>query len=234
MSEELFEDTNLSRYEVIAWANEQDVVYYKEFGGYQGEWILISRDKENYFIYKGWYDSCDGCDNFGGANIKTKEDAKNFAEYYPPFLVIPKETMMNLCKNRTLLSVFPENIRDECFQIDLKETANDTIVAVKLLENLDIELNDILQCRNAEIKQKALKKFTYERFVNEAKPEIIDKDERGQQLFRLEDIVLLYLKDYSTDRKYLLRVPPEMKKVKQAIAWTFNKEEEDYNPIIET
>ena len=33
---------------------------------------------------------------------------------------------------------------------------------------------------------------------------------------------------------YYLSVPPNMKSVRQAVAWTFYKEEGDYQPVMET
>jgi len=227
-------------YEIIAWANNQEVVYYGKFGGYQGEWILISKDKENYYIYKDYYGSCGGCDAFeaffGWNKDITKERAKDFVEEYEykPFLVIPREKMIRLVENRTLIKVFPYNIRGFVIKDeDLELISNDTIVSVKLLENLEITIEDILKCSNQELKQRALKKFGYERFIQETNPEIIDKDGENE-LLKIEDLVFVLVKDASTDRKYLLRVPPQMKTVKEAIAWTFGKTPEEYNPIIET
>lgn len=36
------------------------------------------------------------------------------------------------------------------------------------------------------------------------------------------------------DREYILSVPPEMQRVRQAIAWTFRRSEKDYKPLVET
>jgi hypothetical protein len=47
-------------------------------------------------------------------------------------------------------------------------------------------------------------------------------------------IRFLLVKDSSTDRRYLLCVPDDMQRVRQAKAWTFNVREEEYAPLIET
>ena len=35
-------------YTIVAQAKGQEVISYGTFGSYQGDWIMISRDKENY------------------------------------------------------------------------------------------------------------------------------------------------------------------------------------------
>ena len=37
-----------------------------------------------------------------------------------------------------------------------------------------------------------------------------------------------------TFKDYFLRVPPEMTRARQAIAWTFDKKETDYDPELQT
>src|SRR5688572_24122528 len=54
-----------NRYEIVAWARNQKPVYYHEFGGYTGEWLLVATNEaETYHLYKGWYGSCSGCDAY--------------------------------------------------------------------------------------------------------------------------------------------------------------------------
>ena len=132
-------------YEIVAWANDQEVVYYGEFGHWHGEWVLISRDKENYYIYKDIYGSCHICDPFekyfGSDENITKEKAKSFVEEYEykPFLVIPREKMINFVKNKTFIEIFPRNIRSyEINEKVLEEIANNAIAKIGLLENLEI------------------------------------------------------------------------------------------------
>jgi hypothetical protein len=98
--------------------------------------------------------------------------------------------------------------------------------------------SQVLEEKNAEVRRVLIEKIGFERFVDLAKPEIIDKSTIGELLkIKLqgdEDIVLLSVKDASTDRNYLLRVPPNMKTALQAKAWTFGFKENEFNPIVET
>ena len=50
----------------------------------------------------------------------------------------------------------------------------------------------------------------------------------------VENIRLVKVRDSTTKRFYLLRVPQTVWTCKQAVAWTFGMEEDDYIPIKET
>jgi hypothetical protein len=106
-------------------------------------------------------------------------------------------------------------------------------LAAKLAENVDVTADDILKAPNQELKQRALKLFGYERFVAEVEMEEIHRDGENA-LLRKGDIVFAYVKDSSTPRRYLLRVPPNSKTVHEAIAWTFNMRPDEYRPLVET
>jgi hypothetical protein len=45
----------------------------------------------------------------------------------------------------------------------------------------------------------------------------------GHDLVRVQDLVFLCLKAGPTERRYILRVPPTMRTVAQAISWTFGR-----------
>jgi hypothetical protein len=49
-----------------------------------------------------------------------------------------------------------------------------------------------------------------------------------------EPIFLVKVKDPSLQVYYMLRVPPNVRTCKEAIAWTFGLSSEEYNPIMET
>ncbi|MGH7745555.1 MAG: DUF6745 domain-containing protein [Candidatus Dormibacteria bacterium] len=78
-----------------------------------------------------------------------------------------------------------------------------------------------------------------ERFVKEMDAKLIHEDLRGKLL----EIELpndpekiaryVHVKDSSTDRDYYLRVPPTINRTAEGIAWTFNMDEKDYNPMAE-
>ncbi|GIV03656.1 MAG: hypothetical protein KatS3mg015_2486 [Fimbriimonadales bacterium] len=45
---------------------------------------------------------------------------------------------------------------------------------------------------------------------------------------------LLLLRCHSTDRPYIVRVPPTMRRTREALAWTFGVEEQEYAPLVES
>lgn len=225
-------------YEIVAWARDQRPLLFQQFGSYQGEWMMFAKDAGQYYIYKDFYGSCSSCDSFeaeigyidGGV---PKDRAIEFAKAYPSFVEIPQATMRRLLEAGTLSKVFPANIRDEFSEIDLPGFIADATLAAKLEEGIDLTLADVLEAKNQELKQRALKAFGYERFVAEAKMETIDTAGENS-LLRHGDVVFAYVKDASTPRRYLLRVPPGMKTVHEAVAWTFGMRPNEYKPLIET
>ena len=226
-------------YPMVAGVRGQDVLLFQQFGSYQGEWMMLARTADTFYVYKDSYGSCSGCDSYEAAGFGWRDDgismdaARKFAEDYKPFIEIPRATMRNLVKNGTLGNVLPANIRDTYSDIDLPSFTNDMALATKLSENMDVTADDILKAPNQELKQKALKQFGYERFVAEVQMVEIDRDGENA-LLKKDDIVFAYVKDSSTPRRYLLRVPPTMKRVREAIAWTFNMTEAEYQPLAET
>lgn len=222
-----------SGYPIIAWANGQKCILYHEFGSYQGEWLMLAKGEKEYFVYRDYYGSCSGCDSYQAEEPKTLSEAKKFAENYKSFIEVPFSTMRNLVSAGTLVRIFPANIKDSYSDVSYEDFAADAAIAVKLEENIDVTAADILACKNQEIKQQALHRFGYDNFVRDAKMEEIDRD--GENcLLRKDDIVFAHVKDSSTPRRYLLRVPPNMKTVREAIAWTFNMMPEQYKPLVET
>jgi len=97
----------------------------------------------------------------------------------------------------------------------------------------------ILKIRNTGLRRICLEQFGYGRFLNQMPHEIIHREE-DCELVRIawhkreEAVCLVKVKCPSTGAFYTLRVPPSMKRVKQAIAWTFGKKEEEYVPNQET
>lgn len=218
----------------IAYANKQEIVYYETFGSYQGEWLLMTKDEKNYYIYKDSYGSCSGCDAYENDSPSGDKAVREFAKNYIPFAIVPWGTMKNLVIEGTLEKIFPKNIRDHGFGgVTVERAVVDISTQVKIDSALPIKADDVLKTRNQETKQRALRAMGYEEFVAEAKPTKLDEDGENS-LLKIDDIVFVYVKDSSTPRRYLLRVPPQMKTVKEAVAWTFDRNAKEYNPIIET
>lgn len=222
-----------SGYTIIAWANGEKPILFQEFGSYQGEWLMVTKGAADYRVYKDYYGSCSGCDAYQAEEPKTLSQAKKFAEGYKSFIEVPFDTMRNLVQGGTLAKIFPANVKDSYSEVNYDDFVSDVQIAVKLEEDIAVTAADLLACKNQEIKQQALKKFGYENFVREAKMDEIDRDGENA-LLRKGDIVFAYVKDSSTPRRYLLRVPPTMKTLRDAIAWTFNMRPEEYQPLIET
>ena len=108
-------------------------------------------------------------------------------------------------------------------------------------ETLAIE--EILAERNAEVRRVMVERYGFERFMAEAKAEVLDKDRDAggeRQLLRVpmtddEDIVCVSVFCPSTNRQFFLRVPPDTTTCRNAIAWTAGFDNpDDYAPRIET
>lgn len=102
-----------------------------------------------------------------------------------------------------------------------------------------LKARDITSCKNAEYRRILMQRFGYEKFLKEMGGVEIHK-EGENSLVRIDwhkdekPIKLVRVKDASTDRFYVLRVPPETKTVREAISWTFGLNETEYHPIMET
>lgn len=96
---------------------------------------------------------------------------------------------------------------------------------------------------NAEVRRVMLERIGPERFVAEARPLVLDADtDRGgeRRLLRVEipgdePLVALQVRDPSTGRQYMLRVPPDMTRCRHAAAWIAGFDNpDDYQPVLET
>lgn len=103
---------------------------------------------------------------------------------------------------------------------------------------------EILASGNIERRRVLLEMYGTERFLMDSNAEMIDKSKHGR-LYRKrlagdEALVMVRVKNGTpeadgTYKEYFLRVPPNMTTAKQAVAWTFNMDEERmYAPTIQT
>ena len=111
---------------------------------------------------------------------------------------------------------------------ELIETT-DTLYAALTGETVNPEA--IIGLPNAEIRRAVVELVGYDKIIDAA--EELDRSEVDGTLLRIklpedEDLVLVHVKDPSTDREYFLRVPPQMKTARQARAWTFGFEAEEF------
>jgi len=92
---------------------------------------------------------------------------------------------------------------------------------------------------NATLRRDALNYYGVEKFFKDMNTKVIHKDGKNELLILKwhrdeKPITMVKVIDSTTKQTYLLRVPPEMKTVRQAIAWTFHLSEDEYYPIKET
>lgn len=233
-----------SRYEIIAYANRQVPIYYEEFGSYQGEWLMLARGDKDFLFYKGSYGSCSGCDSYeaeiSSSDGVSMEQARKFAADYEPFIVIPFDTMESLCKSRELSQVLPGNVREEYSEFPSMDALGAQFMLAACVDRgWPIHIEDIGAARNQELRAKALKLFGYERWLREVGAKVLDR-QGDDELVQAGDELFAHVKDSSTERRYLLRVPAvddqrrPMERLRQAIAWTFGLREDQYSPEKET
>jgi hypothetical protein len=93
------------------------------------------------------------------------------------------------------------------------------------------------------VRRVLLERMGYERFLREAEADVLDEDADAggpRRLLRValgddEPLVCLAVRDPSTGRQYLLRVPPNMRSCHQAAAWIAGFDDpDDYHPVVET
>jgi len=139
-------------------------------------------------------------------------------------------------KVSTFLSSYKRLDERKCREI--LENLHDYRLLLKLRRG-ELHARDILECRNATIRRDLIAGFGFERFVNKIGGTVINRD-GSSELIRVDwhkderPIVVVKVKDSTTHKIYLLRVPPDMRTCKQAVAWTFGLEEKEYDPQSET
>ena len=119
-----------------------------------------------------------------------------------------------------------------------------------------LTLKEVLRHENTEVRRVGIEIIGLEHIVESGKATILDEDELGQQLFHVDiatyddgdsgdDMGELepsaFVKVFNSTpeidgstKTYFLAVPPNMKTVKEAVAWTFYASEEEYQPQYET
>ena len=98
--------------------------------------------------------------------------------------------------------------------------------------------------RNAEVRRVLLERMTFEKYMKDSNVEVVHEDRYGKLIRKPnpqgDEPFMGVAVDNSTPepdgsiRKYILPVPPTMRTAHEAVAWTFEKTPETYNPIVET
>lgn len=115
-----------------------------------------------------------------------------------------------------------------------------------ILSPESLVFEEILKESNAEVRRVGVIIYGFDRMIEEEKFELIHTDlEMKAELYRHtnsadeEPTVVVRVtdatpKDNGEYQRYILTVPPEMQTCREAIAWTFRKSGDEYNPVIET
>jgi uncharacterized protein DUF6745 len=106
-----------------------------------------------------------------------------------------------------------------------------------------ITVREILTEPNVELRRVLIDRVGMEWFVANSHAEVIDRDRDtggDRELLRIrfdggEDVVCVAVHCPSTGRRYVLRVPPEIRTCRQAVAWTAGIQDPSaYQPAVET
>ena len=108
-----------------------------------------------------------------------------------------------------------------------------------LVNSGQLNAQHILKIKNMAVRRICLEEFGYAKFLAQLEHEVIDH--KGEyDLVRInwhsreEPICLVKVRCPSTGTFYVLRVPPSMKTVTKALAWTFGMKDKEYAPEVET
>jgi len=121
-------------------------------------------------------------------------------------------------------------------------------VAEKLIERPEtITVEEIAQENNVEMRRIMIERYGRTRYLQDSGAEMVQEDKYGKlwkkEVKDDEPICMVeVLNAYSeldengneVRKTYFLAVPPNMKTAHEAVAWTFFKTPEEYNPLVET
>jgi hypothetical protein len=117
----------------------------------------------------------------------------------------------------------------------------------------EISVEKIDQERNAEVRRVMIERYAMGgnseivgtgAYIRDAGGKRLDHDEAFGTLWRREmpddePIVMIEVVNSTAEpdghfKRYFLRVPPTMRKAREAVAWTFNMTADEYAPMVET
>lgn len=123
----------------------------------------------------------------------------------------------------------------------------DVLVPAHFLHSPEkVTFEEVLSQRNTEVRRVGMMVYGFERMISEGKFILLDRDDEiDAELYKHENdqdqepTVIVRVTDATPKedgeyRQYILQVPPDMVKCREAVAWTFGKKAEEYGPIIET
>jgi hypothetical protein len=107
----------------------------------------------------------------------------------------------------------------------------------------EFDAKRIDQTRNIELRRVMVDRYGVAKYLQESGAQLISEDEYGKLYKKTqtgdEDIAMVEVTNSSpepdgTFKTYFLRVPPTMRTARQAIAWTFSVDNDEYGPTIES
>lgn len=98
---------------------------------------------------------------------------------------------------------------------------------------------EVIACRNVEVRSTLLGRLGWERVLAEIGGQVLSESDEGLLIRaelgdHLEPLVVVKVFDSTSGQPYVLRVPPDVRDVHAAIAWTFSLLPGEYQPRKET
>jgi uncharacterized protein DUF6745 len=121
--------------------------------------------------------------------------------------------------------------------VDFGQNLHNDMSEPELWKNVvskNLSFKEIVEISNIEQRYAVLKLYGAEKLLQEAGAQRIDKSKRGNELYKIENLILgralklLKYKDPSTDRIYVSFVPYQYEKADAAMAWKFQLSEGEY------
>jgi hypothetical protein len=136
------------------------------------------------------------------------------------------------------LETFPQALKDASLRW------RSVFVSQQVVFNPEtITAHEVLSEQNLELRRVMMERMGYEKFMEQAEPNILDTDQDPGGVRKLlhidvqgdEPLICLAVQCPSTGRRYMIRVPPDMHTCHQAAAWIAGYDNPDaYHPLIET
>jgi hypothetical protein len=106
-----------------------------------------------------------------------------------------------------------------------------------------ITVSDIDSEPNAEIRRVKIEQYGQSKYLIDSKAKVLHRDEFGvlysKEIPGDEPLVMVKVINSTPEpdgsfKDYFLRVPPDIRRARQAVAWTFDKTAKDYHPIAQS
>jgi hypothetical protein len=96
---------------------------------------------------------------------------------------------------------------------------------------------------NAEVRRVMIEKYGQPRYLKDSGATLLHQDSLGKlwvkEIPNDESLVMVEVQNSTPEpdgsvKNYFLRVPPDIREAKQAVAWTFGMKPQEYKPIAES